>query len=175
MAVRSHLPWPWRAVVAVVLLAVVGGMWWWGFDFGQIFGGWNRKEVEAKLASLETDNGKLKTEVAQLRARNSQLESELAMTAGAQSTLSKQALELMAENTQLKEELSFLQKLVADSNKQGDSRSPGSPSSASATTPGITAFWSSAGATPATSSRGRSRCRRRSSLPAAAAGAGRRC
>ena len=41
------------------------------------------------------------------------------MTAGAQATLSKQALELMAENTQLKEELSFLQKLVADSNKQG--------------------------------------------------------
>jgi hypothetical protein len=119
MAVRSHLPWPLRAVVAVVLLAIVGGMWWWGFDFGQIFGGWNRKELEAKLVSLETDNGKLKTEAAQLRARNSQLESELAMTAGAQATLSKQALELMAENTQLKEELSFLQKLVADSNKQG--------------------------------------------------------
>jgi hypothetical protein len=118
MAVRSRLPWPWRAVAAVVLLAIVGGMWWWGFDFGQIFGGFNRKEIQAKLATLEGDNATLKTEAAQLRSRTSQLESELAMTTGAQSTLSKQTLELMAENTQLKEELSFLQKLVSDSSKQ---------------------------------------------------------
>jgi hypothetical protein len=115
MAVRSRLPWPWRAVAAAVLLSIVGGMWWWGFDFGQIFGGFNRKEVQAKLATLESDNGRLKTEATQLRSRTNQLESELAMTTGAQATLSKQALELMAENTQLKEELSFLQKLVSDS------------------------------------------------------------
>jgi len=42
MAVRTHLPWPWRAAIAASLLALVGGMWWWGFDFGQIFGGFNR-------------------------------------------------------------------------------------------------------------------------------------
>lgn len=119
MAVRSHLPWPWRAVVAAILIAIVGGMWWWGFDFGRIFGGFNRKEVEARIASLETENGGLRSEAVQLRARNSQLESELAMTAGAQATLQKQALELMAENTAIKEELSFLQKLVSDSSKQG--------------------------------------------------------
>ncbi len=40
------------------------------------------------------------------------------MTSGAQASLSKQAQELSAENAQLKEELAFLQKLVADSNKQ---------------------------------------------------------
>ncbi len=118
MAVRSHLPWPWRAVAAGVLLAIVGGMWWWGFDFGQIFGGFNRKEVEARLALLESDNARLRAETAQLRAKNSQQESELAMTQGAQATLSKQATELSNENSQLKEELTFLQKLVADSNKQ---------------------------------------------------------
>jgi hypothetical protein len=118
MAVRSRLPWPWRLVAFAVLLAVVGGMWWWGFDFGQFFGGVNRKEIQAKLVTLEADNAKLTAEAAQLRSRTTQLESDLAMTTGAQSTLSKQTLELMAENTQLKEELSFLQKLFADSNKQ---------------------------------------------------------
>jgi cell division protein FtsB len=118
MAVRSHLPWPWRVVVVVALLAIVGGMWWWGFDFGQIFGGFNRKEIAAKVVALEADNEKMRTELTTLRARNSQLESELAMTAGAQATLSKQALELSGENSQLKEELSFLQKLVSDTNKQ---------------------------------------------------------
>ncbi len=118
MAVRSHLPWPWRAVAAAVLLAIVGGMWWWGFDFGRIFGGFNRKEIEAKASALEDDNARLRAETARLRAKNSQQESELAMAQGAQATLSKQALELSNENSQLKEELTFLQKLVADSNKQ---------------------------------------------------------
>jgi len=118
MAVRTHLSWPWRAVVVATLVAVVGGMWWWGFDFGQLLGGMNRKETETKIASLETEAAQLRTETAQLRAKTSRLESELAMREGAQSTLSKQAAELQNENSQLKEELVFLQKLVADSNKQ---------------------------------------------------------
>ena len=118
MAVRTHLPWPWRVVAASPLLAVVAGMWWWGFDFGQIFGGFNRRKSGTGSPRSRSENAALRTENAQLRARNTQLESELAMTAGAQATLSKQALELQNENSQIKEELAFLQKLVADSNKQ---------------------------------------------------------
>jgi hypothetical protein len=118
MAVRSRLPWPWRAVVGTCVLAVVAGMWWWGYDFGQIFGGFNRKEIESRIAALEGENADLRKENAQLHAKTMQQESELAMTAGAQASLSKQALELSTENSQIKEELAFLQKLVADSNKQ---------------------------------------------------------
>ena len=118
MAVRTHLSWPWRAVLGVALVGVVGGMWWWGFDFGQIFGGFNRKEIEVQLATLQAEVGQLRAETTALRARSSSLASELAMKEGAQSTLSKQAAELQSENSQLKEELVFLQKLVADSNKQ---------------------------------------------------------
>ena len=115
---RSRLPWPWRAVVGVSVIAVVAGMWWWGYDFGQIFGGFSRKEVESRIVSLETENARLRAENAQLQARGMQLESDLAMTTGAQTSLSKQALLLQNENSQIKEELVFLQKLVADSNKQ---------------------------------------------------------
>ncbi len=118
MAVRSRLPWPWRAVAGACVLAVVAGMWWWGFDFGQIFGGINRKELEARMASLEAENATLRKEGQGLRTRATQQEIELAMTSGAQASLSRQAQELSAENAQLKEELAFLQKLVADSNKQ---------------------------------------------------------
>jgi hypothetical protein len=118
MAVRTHLSWPWRAVVIATLLVVVGGMWWWGFDFGQILGGLNRREVEDKVMRLEAESARLRTEAGELRAKTTRLESELAMREGAQSTLSKQAAELQNENSQLKEELVFLQKLVADSNKQ---------------------------------------------------------
>jgi hypothetical protein len=118
MAVRSRLPWPWRAFLGAALLAIVGGMWWWGFDFGQIFGGFNRKEIEARVAALDAENGKLRGEASELRAKSAQQEAELAMTRGAQATLSKQVLDLSNENTQLKEENMFLQKLVADSSKQ---------------------------------------------------------
>ena len=118
MAIRSALPWPWRAVLAVALLAFVAGMWWWGFDFGQIFGGFNRKELATRLATLEAEVSRLRDEGAGLRTRASQLESELAMARGTQSTLTKQAVELQNENSQLKEDLVFLQQLFADTNKQ---------------------------------------------------------
>ena len=117
MAVRTHLSWPWRAALLLALAATVGGMWWWGFDFGQIFSGFNRKETEARLETLTTENAKLTGEAATLRARNSELESELAMTRGSQATLTRQGQELAQENAQIKEELAFLQKLVADSSK----------------------------------------------------------
>ena len=117
MAVRTHLPWWGRGTLLVVLLAIIGGMWWWGFDFGQIFGGFNRKEVEARMATLEIDAARFRAEAADLRARNSTLESELAMTSGKQEALSRQAVELTGENAQLKEELAFLQKLVSDTSK----------------------------------------------------------
>jgi hypothetical protein len=118
MAVRARLPWPWRAVAGICVLMVVAGMWWWGFDFGQILGGFNRNEIEARIAALESENGDLRKENVQLHAKTMKQESELAMMSGAQASLTKQALELSSENTQIKEELVFLQKLVADSNKQ---------------------------------------------------------
>jgi hypothetical protein len=118
MSVRSHLPWPWKAVVGVALLLVIGGMWWWGFDFGQIFGGFNRKAVEAKIATLEAEVLQLRSESAELRTHGSQLDSELAMTRSVHSTLTKQATELQNENSQLKEDLLSLQQLFADANKQ---------------------------------------------------------
>jgi len=117
MAVRTHLPWPWRAAIAASLLALVAGMWWWGYDFGQIFGGFNRKAVEAQLATAEADAKRYAQESAALRQANSALETELAMTRGAQAALSKQVVELTQENQQVREELAFLQKLVADSSK----------------------------------------------------------
>ena len=118
MAVRTHLSWPWRAVTVGALVALVAGMWWWGFDFGQIFGGFNRKAVEAELATARADSDKYAQEAARLRQAHSTVESELAMARGTQASLSKQVAEVTQENTQLKEELAFLQKLVADSSRQ---------------------------------------------------------
>ena len=118
MAVRTHLPWPWRAVVGVVLVALVAGMWWWGFDFGQIFGGFNRKEVEARLATLEADTARMTGE--SRGAAGGQLRRWRANSRwpAARSRRCSGRSRNTAENAQLKEDLAFLQKLVVDSNKQ---------------------------------------------------------
>ncbi len=117
MAIRTHLPWWGRGALLGTLLVLVAGMWWWGFDFGQIFSGFNRKEIEARLVTLEADTAKLRHEAAELRTRNTTIESELAMARGAQEALTRQSTEQAGENAQLKEELAFLQKLVSDSSK----------------------------------------------------------
>ena len=119
MAVRPPLPWWGRWLILLALAVIIAGMWWWGFDFGQLFGGFNRKEVEAKVATLEADVERYKGEATELRTRASRLESELAMTKGAQEALSRQTTDLASENAQLKEELAFLQKLFADANRPG--------------------------------------------------------
>jgi hypothetical protein len=117
MAVRTHLPWWSRGAMVAALLAIIVGMWWWGFDFGQIFSGFNRKEIEVRLAALEVDADRHRVEATELRAKNSALESLQSMNRGQQEALSRQLTELAGENAQLKDELAFLQKLVSDSSK----------------------------------------------------------
>ncbi len=118
VAVRTPLPWWSRVAVVLAVVGVFVGMWWWGFDLGQLFGGVNRKELESRLASLDTETVRLRAETAELRMRASRLESDLAMSRGAEQAMSKQTTDLVAENAQLKEEVAFLQKLVSDSSKQ---------------------------------------------------------
>jgi hypothetical protein len=107
-----------RTATLAATIAVFVGMWWWGFDFGQIFGGVNRKDIEARMAMIDAEATRLRAEGADLRVRASRLESDLAMSRGAEQALSRQTTDLVAENAQLKEEIAFLQKLVADSSRQ---------------------------------------------------------
>jgi hypothetical protein len=119
MAVRTPLPWWGRGILLLALTLLAVAVAWSAFDFGQVFGGVNRKELEARLVTAEADAARYRAESSELRTRASQLETELAMTKGAQEALSRQTTELSGENAQLKEELAFLQKLFADANTQG--------------------------------------------------------
>ena len=117
MAVRTRLPWPWRFAIAVGFLLAIAGMWWWGFDFGQLLGGFNRRENEQRIATLTADTLTAQREAAELRARNTQLESYLAMMLGTQATLQRQQAEALEESARLRDELAFFQQFFADSNK----------------------------------------------------------
>src|SRR3982751_4408210 len=93
VAVRPQLSWHWKLPALIALLLVIAGMWWWGFDFGQLLGGFNRKEIDARIDRLESERATLSAENAQLRDRQSSLESDLKMAQGAQASLSRQALD----------------------------------------------------------------------------------
>jgi hypothetical protein len=116
-AAGTPMPWWGRAATLVAIVAIVAGMWWWG-GFGPLDGGIGRREVEARLSTLDAEATRLRAETAELRGHNSRLESDLAMSRGAEQGLSRQANGLVAENAQLKEEVAFLQKLVADSSRE---------------------------------------------------------
>src|SRR6476661_3060341 len=119
MAVRIEHSWRLKIPLVLIVMALIGGMWWWGFNFGQFLGGFNRGEVAQARARLEAERDQLKEDNARLRARTSELESDLGVARGAQTTLSRQTLDLQSENTQIKEELAFLQQLFSDSGKNG--------------------------------------------------------
>jgi len=119
MAVRTHLGWPWKALIAMALAGVIGGMWWWGFDFGQILGGFNRDEIEQRIATLQADTATAQSEATALRSRNAELESDLAMMRGLQGTLGKQVADMQRENAALKEEVNFLQAFFDGASKPG--------------------------------------------------------
>ena len=119
MAVRTHLGWPWKALLGLLLAGVIGGMWWWGFDFGRLLGGFNRDAIEREAATLRAQASAAQQEAGTLRAHNTQLESDLAMMRGLQGTMTRQMGELQQENAAMKEELSFLQTFFEGSAKPG--------------------------------------------------------
>ena len=166
MAVRTHLPWPWRVarrrgaardrrrhvVVGLRLRADLRRLQPQG-DRGD---GWRRSKPTTPSCAPRRPT---------LRARNSQLESELAMTARrAGRRCRSRRIELMRENSQMKEELAFLQKLVSDSSKQaGLSISAADRRTRARRHVALQPAGGARRQTRATSSRARSRCRRRSS------------
>ena len=117
MAVRTRLAWPWRVGIVLAFMAAVAGMWWWGFDFGQLLGGFNKRENEQRIATLAADAEVAQREAAELRTRNTQLESDLAMMRGMQATLQRQQTETLQESAQLKDELAFFRQFFADATK----------------------------------------------------------
>ena len=119
MAVRTHLGWPWKALSWLLLAGVIGGMWWWGFDFGQILGGFNRQEIEQRMATLQADAATAQAEATSLRARNAELESDLAMMRGLQGTLARQVADRERDNAAMKEEVNFLQAFFDGASKPG--------------------------------------------------------
>ncbi|MCX8085698.1 MAG: hypothetical protein N3C63_02225 [Rhodocyclaceae bacterium] len=111
VAVRTKLPWYWRAIgwVAIIFLSV--GLVEWAFDAGRRIAGFNRSETELELEALRAENLALKEEVGRLRGLLTASESNLQIERAAQQLLSEKNAALVQENAKLKEDIAVFERL----------------------------------------------------------------
>lgn len=119
VAVRTHLPWYWRALAVVVVLGLSFALAGWIYEAGRRFSGFDRNETEQELSELRTNAATLEQEVARLRALADAGESKLQIELTTQQQLTRQAKALEEENSRLKEDLSVFENLAQAEGPEG--------------------------------------------------------
>lgn len=120
VAVRTHLPWHWRALGIVVMLVVSLALVGWVYDAGRRFAGFDRSATEEELGSLRAKSAELTQEVLRLRSFADASESKLQIELTAQQQLTRQVKALEDENVQLKEDLSVFENLALAEGPMGN-------------------------------------------------------
>ena len=121
MTIRSHIPWPVRIVVALVVLAAAGaiGVWWASSGFAS-----PQKEKErAELESLREENGALRVERDRLLLGTDTTDSKRAMDRSTLKEMGDQIAKLETENAKLKEDIAFFEAATSDRRDQASTNS----------------------------------------------------
>lgn len=114
VAVRTHLPWYWRALSVVVLggasLALAG----WIYDAGQRFAGFHQGASEQEIAAMRERIAQMEAELERTRKVANVSESRLRIESTSQEQLSAQIKTLEEENTRLKADLATFESLAGE-------------------------------------------------------------
>lgn len=113
LAIRTHIPWYWRALSTVVMLAAALALAGWIFDLGRSLAGFQHSESEQKLTELESELVQAQSEVDRLTALSAGADSSLQIERTVQQKLSAQVKQLESENGRLREELATMENMVA--------------------------------------------------------------
>lgn len=119
VAVRTHVPWYWRALAAVVILGFALALAGWVYDAGRRFAGFERSVSEGEISALRETNAELEAEVARLRGIANASESNLQIDRAALDRLTVQVKHLEVENNLLKESLAEVENLAKGTGKAG--------------------------------------------------------
>ena len=119
MAVRTHIPWYWRALFWIVVISVSLAFALWIYDAGRKFAGFDRNEVHDELTELRSRASLLGQENARLKADQNAADSKLAIEQTTQKNLAAQVQGLEAENTRLKEDLELFEGMVSTDRREG--------------------------------------------------------
>ncbi len=118
VAVRTHIPWYWRALAAIAVLSISFALAGWIYDAGRKIAGFDRRETAQEIASLREQIGELQKEATRLRAQVNAGESNLQIERTAQQQLVRQVKALELENSRLKEDLAFFENLASAEGKE---------------------------------------------------------
>ena len=119
MAVRTHIPWYWRALFWISVLSISLAFGAWIYDAGRKFAGFDRNEVQQELTDLRAAVARLSGENARFKAESNAAGSKLSIEQTAQKRLADQVRVLETENTRLREDLALFEGMVAAERKEG--------------------------------------------------------
>ena len=113
MLVRTHIPFPLR--VLVVILLVLAGMWGarWVYDTGMRLAGFEKSRAESAMNALSQRVGDLERENRELRGDNARLAQQIQIEQVTQRTLTQSLKALQDENAALKEDTAFFRNLLS--------------------------------------------------------------
>lgn len=112
VAVRTHLPWYWRALSVVVLAGASLALAGWIYDAGQRFAGFHQGASEHEIAGMRERITQLESELEAARTVANASESRLRIESTSQERLSGQIRTLEEENTRLKSDLATFESLA---------------------------------------------------------------
>ena len=124
VAVRTQVPWHWRAMAAGAAVAIVVVLASWAYDTGRRLGGFDRSASEEEIAALRQKVAGLEEEAARLRTVANAADSNLQIEKTTRDQLGRQVKTLEDENARLKENLAVFENL-ARGGAAGDSISLG--------------------------------------------------
>jgi hypothetical protein len=108
MAVRTHVPWHWRAASIIVITAASLALAGWVYDAGRSIAGFN----SSKMDTLKSKVHEQEVELTQLRAAVTTTSATLQIEQTTQDQLKKQVASLGADNARLKEELAVFEHMA---------------------------------------------------------------
>lgn len=118
VAVRTHIPWYWRALATIAVLSISIALAGWIYDAGRKIAGFDVRETAQEMAVLRDRVAELEQENTQMRALANAGESTVQIERTAQQQLAIQVKALEQENGRLKEDLAFFENMAAAEGKE---------------------------------------------------------
>ncbi len=112
LAIRAHVAWYWRALLAVAVISLSLAAAAWFYDAGRKMAGYHAAEPGEELQSLRNYVMELDTELTKLRGLVGSGESSLQMERATMRKLTSQLRLLESENAALREDLAFYEGLL---------------------------------------------------------------
>lgn len=118
LAVRPHLPWYWRWLLALPVFLLTAWLVYYAYTNGVSMSWLVREQTEDELSRLKREDATMREENARLNTRLVELERQMQIEHSANSEMEKQLKALNEEKMHLNEDLAFFQNLTQSGARQ---------------------------------------------------------